>query len=339
MKKLGKLLAISCLLVINACSAVTNTNLDIIQDQNVTAQSKSSLYPFDINKDFYPLYNSTNWKYDVYDSKSNKFITSVTKTLDVANESSLELDKKNNYYLVALKKSYSDPSIKDPETYEFIRRRNNQLAFGKLDDLTYYPEQKSKNGFNPLEFRPFVNFDSKKLETVKVKAGTFQCIKTEFTLKMDKYTIWYAKGVGEVKRLKEGYFNGFRYELSEHNNSAQQFVLTRELLSLNEVPAKIVEKVNTIKNDFIKLNELPSDVFTIKNTSIFVENRVVKDNNKKLFHITFTNKGLSSKDNINLIIDTSFEGSIMNVMIEGENNSTKATYKGKVIDKLPLIKR
>lgn len=340
MKKLGKLIAVSCLLVINACSGVTSPNNYTTQDQTVTAQaqSKDSVYPFEVNKDFYPLYNSTSWKYDVYDVKSNKLITSVKKTLDVSNEASLELDKKNNYYVVALKKSYSDPTIKDPEVYEFIRRRNNQLAFGKLDDLTYYPEkQKSSNAFNPLDFRAFVDFGSKKTETVKVKAGTFECIKTEFTLKMDKYTIWYAKGVGEVKRLKEGYFNGFKYELSEYSNAAKQFVLTKEVLPLTEVPTKIIEKINVIKNDFIKVNELPNDIFTMKNTSIFVDIKALKDNNKKIYEITFTNRGLSSKDNVNLIITTSLEGSVLNVMITGENNSLKATYKGKVIDKLPLI--
>jgi hypothetical protein len=281
------------------------------------------------------------WKYDVYDTKSNKFITSVTKTLDVSNESSLEVDKKNNYYLVALKKSYSDPSIKDPETYEFIRRRNNQLAFGKLDDITYYPDKQNSisKGFNAYEFRPYSDFSSTKLESVKVKAGTFQCIKSEFTLKLNKYTIWYAKGVGEVKRIKEGYLNGFRYELSEYNNAAKQFVLAKEVVTLKDLPTELQTKVNTLKDDFIKINDLPNDLFTIKsNNTIFVENKVTKNNYKKMYEISFINKSLASKDNVNLNIDASIDGKIVNVNVVGEN-SDKATYKGKTIEKLPLIKK
>ncbi|MFN8577934.1 MAG: hypothetical protein U0354_13870, partial [Candidatus Sericytochromatia bacterium] len=332
----------SVLLVVSACSSTTSPDL-LNQEQiiNAQSQSKDSIYPFDINKDFYPLYNSTQWKYDVYTTENNKLITSMTKTLDVSNEASLELDKKNNYYIVALKKSYSDPNIKDPQTYEFIRRRNNQLAFGKFDDLTYYPSKQNSisKDFDPYNFRAYSDFNSGKLETVKVKAGTFQCIKSEFTLKMDTYTIWYAKGVGEVKRIKQGYTNGFRYELSEYNSSAKQFVLAKETMTLKDLPSDLQTKVNTLKDEFIKINELPNDLFTMKTSNtIFVENKVVKDNYKKQYEISFTNRSLSSKDNVTLIIDCLIDGTVKNVTVVGENN-TKATYKGKTIEKLPLIKK
>jgi Tfp pilus assembly protein PilP len=59
MKKLEKLFALSSLLlVISACSSTTSPDLTLNQEQTVTAQSKESVYPFEVNKDFYPLYNS-----------------------------------------------------------------------------------------------------------------------------------------------------------------------------------------------------------------------------------------------------------------------------------------
>lgn len=345
MKKLEKIFVSSIILfTINACSNTTSPNLIDNQAQTVNAQSETrdSVYPFEVTKDFYPLYNTTQWKYDVFDSKSNKLVTSVTKTLDVSNENSLELDKKNNYYLVALKKSYSDASIKDPEAYEFIRRRNNQLAFGKLDDLTYYPEKQKaypSKTYNAYDFRPYSDFSSSKLETVKVKAGTFQCLKSEFTLKLDKYTIWYAKGVGEVKRLKEGYFNGYRYELSEYSNAAKQFVLNKEVIGVKDLATDLQNKANAIRDEFIKINNLPSDLFSMKtNNTISVENKVVKDNYKKNFEISYINRSLSSKDNVTLVINAGTDGMIRNVAVIGDNNG-KPTYQGKVTDKLPLIKK
>lgn len=344
MKKLSTMFVSSLiLLAVSGCSSsVTSPQINLEQAVNAqSTQTKADIYPFEVNKDFFPLYNATQWKYDVYD-KSNKLVTTMTKVLDVSNEKSLEVDKPNNFYLVALKQSFSNSEIKITEPYEYIRRRNNQLAYGKVDDITYYPDKQKSNpnkAYNPYEFRAFSDFSSSKLETIKVKAGTFQCIKSEFTLKLDKYTIWYAKGVGEVKRLKEGYFNGYRYELSEYNNTVKQFVLNREAMTVKDLPADIQTKSNAVKDQFLKLNSLPADVFSVKTSaSIFVENKVVKDNYKKNYEISYINKSLSNKDNITLIVNISTDGTIKDVYVSDDNNG-KPTYQGKVVDKLPLINK
>ncbi len=344
MKKLSKMFVSSLILLsFSSCSSSVNTT-DVINNQNVniqTNQTKEDIYPFELNEDFFPLYNATQWKYDIFDTKTNKLVTTLTKTLDASNESSLEHDKKNNYYLIGLKKSYST-DVKDTEAFEFIRRRANQLAFGKIDDLTYYPDKQKDNiskTYNPYDFRAFSDFSSSKLETVKVKAGTFQCIKSEFTLKLDKYTIWYAKGIGEVKRIKQGYFNGFRFELSEYNNTAKQFVLSKQTISLRDLSTDIQAKANAVKDQFLKLNGLPNDIFLLKSSStILIENRVLKDNYKKTYQIHYVNKSLASKENVTLVVYMSFDGSVKHIIVAGEENA-KPIYQGKIVDKLPLINK
>src|SRR5438128_1029574 len=102
MKRLTTLLLLSVFMA--GCGIDTQQSLapvEQVQSQNV----KASIYPFDVQKDFFPLYNTSNWKYDVFD-KDNKLVTTLNKTLDVTNEFSLDHDIKNNYYVTALKKTY-----------------------------------------------------------------------------------------------------------------------------------------------------------------------------------------------------------------------------------------
>ena len=341
MKKIIASLFITTLVLSsNSCSSDVSQINTNNQNNLVTAQSsnlKDSVYPFEVKKDFLPLYNQTQWTYDIFD-KDNKFITSVTKSLDVSNENSLELDSKDNYYVVALKKTYSNPDIaKDSEPFEFIRRRDNQLAYGRLDDITYYPEGgRSTRSYDPHQFRPYANFTNK-LESITVKAGTFQCVKSEFTLKLDKYTIWYAQGIGEVKRIKEGYFSSFRYELSKYDSISKVFVLNKEIIALKDVSTSIINKANEFKNQYLQLNKLPANLFDIKSSSSSISDiRIIRDNYKKVYEITYVTK--NDKDNVSLLVSLDNSNSVTNLSVSSDNNG-KPIYQGKIVDKLPTLEK
>jgi hypothetical protein len=327
-----------------ACGTDIQRNLAPVEPTIISAEStKDTIYPFETQKDFFPLYNTSTWKYDIYNEKDNKFITSLTKTLDVANEDSLDHDKTNNYFVVSLKKSYANPlAFKDKEPYEYFRRRDNQLAYGKLDNLAYYPgnvKTNAKRGsYDPYLFRPFSAFPTSKLETVTVKAGTFQCVKSEFTLGLDSYTIWYAKGIGEVKRIRDtsGFYT-YRYELSEFNNSNKQFLLSKEVISISDLPSTIKEKTALIKNEYLKINELPANLFDLKpSNSIFVDVRVLKHNREGVYEVVYINKSLVSKDNVNFSVLVGQDTTVKNISAFGENQS-KPVYNGKIVDKLPSL--
>jgi hypothetical protein len=344
MKRLTPLILASVLMLsLVACGTDIQRNLAPAEQTNTFAENtKDTVYPFDIQKDFFPLYNPTSWKYEIYDQKTNKYITSLTKTLDVNNENSLDLDNKNNYFVVSLKKSYATPGVfKDKEPYEYFRRRDNQLAYDRTDNLAYYPgktKTSSRSGYDPYQFRPFSNFAANKLETVTVKAGTFQCLKSEFTLGLDSYTIWFAKGVGEVKRIRDtsGFYT-YRYELSEFNNSNKQFVLSKEFITISDLPATVKEKASFIKNEYLKINELPADLFDGKpSSSIFVDIRVLRHNRENSYEIVYVNKSLISKDNVNFTVLLANDMTIKNMAAFGENQE-KPVYKGKIVDKLPTL--
>ena len=344
MKRLNTVL-LSSVFILSLVACGTNTSNLPSSDRvnSLSVNTKDSVYPFELQKDFFPLYNASTWKYDIYD-KDNKLVTNVTKTLDVNNEDSLDFDKKNNYYVVSLKKTYANPTaIKDKDPFEYFRRRDNQLAYGKMDNLYYYPgkAKAEKGSYDPYLFRPFSTFPTSKLETVTVKAGTFQCVKSEFSIApLDKYTIWYAKGVGEVKRIYDrSGFSTFRFELTEFSNTEKQFLLKKEIISLKELPASLTSKTNMVKNEYLKINELPLDLFEIQSSSsIYTDIIVFHDNSKNTFDINFVNKSLISKDNINLHVSLSSDAGVKNISVFGENQG-KPIYKGKVVDKLPVIKK
>lgn len=332
-KELSLILSTVILSAVTACGVTQqNTPIDI---SNVSSTSSSSIkettYPFDVNKDFFPLYNQSYWKYEVFDSK-NKLISTLTKTLDATNnESSIEIDNKNKYYVTVMKKEYSNTEVKDKATYEYIRRKDNQLAFGKFDNLTYYP---SKGSFDPYAFRPYIKFESNKLETVKVKAGSFQCLKTEFTLGMDKYTIWYAKGIGEVKRVKEEYFNSYTYALSEYSNStAKQFVIRKENIDFDKLPKNVVEKAESAKVSYLKINQLPSDLFE---TKVLTPKVAYNDFVKNAYEINYSNRGISLKEVLTLKVLVDKDGNIKDMVVTGDG-AEKPTYNGKLVDKLPTL--
>lgn len=343
MKRLG-LTIISGLITLSATGCATTAfqeSLPSVAGINAVTH-KNSAYPFDTQKDFFPLYNASSWSYDVYD-KEKKLVTTLTKTLDVMNENSLDMDKKNNYYVVALKKTYSNPEVKDKEPYEFLRRRDTQIAYGKYDNIGYYPDNRKNvtNGFDPNAFRPFINFQKAKTEKITVKAGTFDCLKAEFSIApLDKYTIWYAKGIGEVKRIVDSSgFRSYTYELSSYNLSSQ-FMLRREYLTSDKAPEAVMNLADLIKTDYLTLNELPKDLFERKSgNTLFVEKTIAIDNYKKVYEINFVNRSLVSKDNVNLtIVLNAHDNRVQNLLVTGHNNS-KPQYNGKVVDKLPSIKQ
>ena len=339
-RTLSVLLASLSLISLVGCN-VESSNI-LLPDNNISALStKDSAYPFDVNKDFFPLYNQTFWKYDVFNDK-NQVISTLTKTLDVSNENSVELDNENKYYVVGFKNEYSNPAAIKDTTYDYFRRKDNQVAYGKTDNLTYYPDPKSKNvavnsSYDPYQFRPFVIFNNPKLEQVKVKAGTFQCVKSEFTLGLDKYIIWHAKGIGEVKRIKESLKGTFRFELSEYNNTVKQFAIRKETLEFKNLPANISSKAIQMKADYLRVNQLPENLFEgVSSSSILIQKTATFDHYTKTYEIRFINKSIISKNNVNLLISSDKEGNIKGVNAFGENND-KPMYNGKVVDKLPAI--
>jgi len=316
---------------------ISNTN---INEQLLSSQSKSDLYPFDINKDFFPLYENSYWKYDIYDSSKN-LLSTLTKILTYQKGESITLDSRNKYYISSFYKSYSNPqSVKDKDGFDFIRRRENKLAFGKVDSINYYPQGIKNNSLIDLNaFRPFINFDKSKTEKITVKAGTFDCVKARFDIvPLDSYTVWYAKGIGEIKRVRDGSgIYNFTYELSEYSLGEKKFFIKNEKMDFNSLPKTLIEKANLMKNDYIKLNQLPENLFDIKSdSSIFVDKYAIKDNVTKNYEIYFQNKSLNSKDNINLLINVDLEFNIKSISVNGENNN-KPTYKGKIVDKLPTL--
>jgi hypothetical protein len=126
--------------------------------------------------------------------------------------------------------------------------------------------------------------------------------------------------------------------LAEFNNSEKQFLLKKEVISIKELPASITTKTNQVKSEYLKLNELPADLFEIQSSSsIYTEITAVHDNSKNTYDIHFVNKSLASKDNVNLHVSLASDASIKNLSVFGENQG-KPTYKGKVVDKLPVIK-
>lgn len=332
-KTLSLILPSIVLSIVTACSNQQIIQTDVNELTTISSSNslKTSAYPFDVNKDFFPLYDQSFWKYEVFDSK-NKLVSTLTKTLNAtSNESSIELDNKNKYYVTIMKKEYSNQEVKDKTTYEYLRRRDNQLAYGKFDNLTYYPS--SNKSFDPYDFRPFIKFESNKLETVKVKAGSFQCLKTEFTLGMDKYTIWYAKGVGEVKRVKEGYFDSYTYSLSEYSNTSKQFVIRKENLDFNKLPKNIIEKCESVKSSYLKINQLPADLFESK---VLVPKTAYNDFVKNVFEITYSNRGISLKEVVTLKVLVDKDGNIKDMLVSGDGVE-KPTYNGKLVDKLPTL--
>jgi len=341
MKRLGLTLLSSLILLgINGCQTFTNPT-DPSKISSYRVDKKDTVYPFDNQKDFFPLYNTSSWNYEVYDQEK-KLVTTLTKTLDVQNENSLDFDKKNNYYIVSLKKNYANQQIKDREPFEYLRRRENQIAYGKYDQLGLYLDKKNdSNAYDPYKFRAFVDFQKAKTEKITVKAGTFDCLKAEFAIApLDKYTIWYAKGIGEVKRIVDSSgFRSYTYELSSYNLSAQ-FMLRREYLTNDRLPENILKLADEVKSNYLTLNELPKDLFERKsNNTIFVEKNIAIDNYKKVYELSFINRSLVSKDNINLTLVLNVaDNAIQNLSVTGQNKA-KPIYNGKIVDKLPTIIR
>jgi len=313
-----------------------------INNKLSSIQSKSNVYPFDINKDFFPLYEDSYWKYNIYDNSGN-LVNTLTKTLSSSKGESITLDNINKYYITSFHKTYSNnaSSVKDKEGFDYIRRQNNKLAFGKFDSINYYPQGIKPNNLIDLNaFRPFIDFDKSKTEKVTVKAGTFDCIKAKFDIApLDSYTIWYAKGIGEVKRIRDGSgIYKFTYELIKYSLGNKQFFVRNEKMNFNNISKTLIEKANNIKNDYIKLNQLPSDLFDVKNdSSVLVDKYVIKNNVNDTYEIYFQNKSVFSKNDINLVITFDLEFNIKDILVSGENNS-KPIYKGKIVDKIPSLK-
>lgn len=286
------------------------------------------------------MYDKSSWKYDITD-QNKKVLGTVTRQIDSDNADSTEIDKKNNYYTISIKRVQT-VDIKEKGEFEMLRRKGTQLSFGKYDLPLYYPEGSvktpSKDSYNPYNFRPFIDFSKdNKLETIKVKAGTFQCIKTEFTVNMDKYTMWFAKDVGEVKRIKEqNYFNTYTYELSEYNNTAKVFVLKKEVLDIKSVPTSLKEKADLVKKEYLKINNLPENLFESNNFLGFVAIYVSHDNIKDIYDISYISKSPLGKDNIKLSVSMDKDSNIKNLSTLNENNE-KSVYKGNFVDKLPTL--
>ncbi|GIW21244.1 MAG: hypothetical protein KatS3mg068_0251 [Candidatus Sericytochromatia bacterium] len=188
-------------------------------------------------------------------------VSTLTKTLSYQKGESITLDNRNKYYISSFYKSYSNSSaVKDKDGFDFIRRQDNKLAFGKVDSINYYPQGIKNNSLIDLNaFRPFINFDKAKTEKITVKAGTFDCIKARFDIApLDAYTIWYAKGIGEVKRIRDGSgIYTFTYELTEYSLGEKKFFIKDEKMDISSLPKTLVEKANAIKLEYIKLNQLP----------------------------------------------------------------------------------
>lgn len=318
----------------------SDLNISYNNEQITSFQLRNDLYPFDINKDFFPLYENSYWKYDVYDSSKN-LVSTLTKTLSYQKGESITLDNRNKYYISSFYKSYSNSSaVKDKDGFDFIRRQDNKLAFGKVDSINYYPQGIKNNSLIDLNaFRPFINFDKAKTEKITVKAGTFDCIKARFDIApLDAYTIWYAKGIGEVKRIRDGSgIYTFTYELTEYSLGEKKFFIKDEKMDISSLPKTLVEKANAIKLEYIKLNQLPENLFDVKSDSyVFVDKYAIKNNITKSYQVYFQNKSFNSKDDINLVLNFDLDFNIKNISVNGENNS-KAIYKGKIVDKLPSI--
>ncbi|MFN8674195.1 MAG: hypothetical protein U0457_19195 [Candidatus Sericytochromatia bacterium] len=338
MKKLVSLFTLSVFSIsVLACQNSQNINN---LEKNTEIQSsikKDSAYPFDSKSDYYPLYEGSSWKYEVFD-KSKKSIGLTTRTINSNNSDSIEFDKKNNYFIVSNKREQNFTTNEKTE-FEQIRRKGNQLAFGKYDSPVYYPSnEKSSKAFNPNDFRPFIDFSkNNKTETIKVKAGTFECIKAEFTINLDAYTIWYAKNIGEVKRIRESnYTSYYSYELSEYNQGAKNFVIKKEALDFNSLPDIIKTKAELAKKEYLKMNNLPEKLFDSSSFLGFISTNVSHDNLKNLYDISFISKSLTKKDNVRLLVSFDHEANIKNMSTLNENNE-KSTYNGSVVDKIPTL--
>lgn len=337
MKKLGKfILASSTLFNIFACQNTVVSSDNLEQQSQIQSNLKADVYPFDVKKDFYPLYEGSNWKYEIFD-KNKKLLGTSTKSVNSNSLDSIESDKKNNYFIISMKK---DQNVNTNEKSEFeqIRRQGNKLAFGRYDNPLYYPSgsEKITKAFDPYLFRPFVDFAANnKTETIKVKAGTFQCVKTEFTINLDAFTIWYAKDIGEIKRIKESsYGNYFNYELSEYNLPSKNFVIKKDSLSLDKIPTNIKYKAELAKKEYLKINQLPEGLFDSSSFLGFATAYVSHDNIKNLYDISYVSKSLAGKDNVRLQLSLDHESNIKNMSTLNENNE-KSTYKGTVVDKIP----
>lgn len=341
MKKLAYLIiALSVLNNLVACQSIQENLIEQTQKTSIQSTLKTDVYPFDTQKDFFPMYDKSTWKYDITD-QNKKTIGTITKSIDSNNNESTEVDKKNNYYIISIKKLQT-VDTKEKGEFEILRRKGSQLSFGKYDLPLYYPEGSvktpSKDAYNPYNFRPFIDFSkASKLETIKVKAGTFQCIKTEFTVNMDKYTMWFAKDVGEVKRIKEqSYFNTYTYELSEYTNQVKAFVLKKEVLDMNSLSQNLKDKANLVKKEYLKLNNLPENLFESSNFLGFSAIYVSYDNIKDVFDISYISKSPLGKDNIRLSVSLDKDSNIKSISTLNENNE-KSVYKGNFVDKLPTL--
>lgn len=325
-----------------SCSNFNQVEVNNVSEEIISSQSKSDIYPFDVNKDFFPLYESSYWKYDVYDNAKN-LVSTLTKTLSSQKGESITLDSRNKYYVTSFHKTYSNASsVKDKDGFDFIRRQDNKLAFGRVDSINYYPQGVKTNSLIDLSaFRPFISFDKTKTEKITVKAGTFDCVKARFDIApLDAYTIWYAKGIGEIKRIRDGSgMYTYTYELSEYSLGSKQFFVRTEKMNFNDLSKTLIEKANIMKTDYIKLNQLPENLFDIKpSSSISVDKYAIKNNVNKTYEVYFQNKSIMSKDDVNLVISFDLDFNVKNISVNGENNS-KAVYKGKIVDKLPTLKK